>query len=261
MKAGVWCGRQQLSDPNKWLDMLQDAGCGRVDLIVNDLSRWRVNKRGKITARGIAQSVPFKTYDCDKLERFGRMAVVRGLELHTLFWAVPTPEGMARAAQWLNAFQCATGAAGHVLDCEEPITKSSFVAYDNDPDQCADHLAGMLKAPLGVTHIGYAPAHYVRPFVTRAQYALPQTYITKTSGLTAGSIARIVRRTRHSLQANQIVGGFAMYRQPRPDAIQTTLQALKDEGIDQAVGWHAAGLKRYGKALQMALAAVNDGNA
>ena len=257
MRAGVWCGRAQIGDPNRWLDLVQDSGCTRVDLVINDLSAWRVNTRGKITARGITQNKPFKTYDCSKLERFGRLATVRGLELHTLFWVVPTPESVARAAQWLNAFQDSTGAAGHVLDCEEPITRSSFAAYDNDPDRMADHLAGMLEAPLGVTHIGYAPVHIVRPFVERARYALPQTYITTTSKLTPGSVGRICDRARLRLGAREVVGGFALYRQPKKDAIFDTLKALDGKGCKAAVGWHANGLKRHGAALKLALDKIN----
>ncbi len=257
MKASVWCGRKQIGDPNRWLDLLQDSGCERVDLVVNDLSAWRVNARGKITARGITQTKPFKTYDCSKLERFARLATVRGLELHTLFWVVPTPESVTRAAQWLNAFQETTGAAGHVLDCEEPITRSSFAAYDNDPERMADHLCQMLKAPLGVTHIGYAPVHIVKPFVERARYALPQTYITTTSKLTPEAVSRICDRAHGRLGAREIVGGFALYRQPRKNAINATLTTLQQKGCKAAVGWHANGLKRYGKALKTALDDIN----
>lgn len=260
MKVSVWCGRSQLDDPNKWLDLVQDYGCDRLDLVVNDLAAWRVNSRGKITARGIPQRNPWKTYDEDKLARFGSLAVTRGIDLHTLFWCVPTPEAITKCANWLNAFQSATGCAGHVLDCEEPITRSSFVAYDQDVDRAADHLAELIRGGLGVTHIGYAPVHIVRPFVERAGYALPQTYITTTSGLSAESVSKICDRTRIRLGARNLVGGFALYRQPTPDAIQTTLEALQREGIETAVGWHANGLKRHGKALKNAIGAINDGN-
>ena len=260
MRVSVWCGRSQLNDPNKWLDLVQDSGCERVDLAVNDLSAWRVNTRGKITSRGIPQRSPWKTYDAEKLARFASLAVTRGLDVHTLFWVVPTPEAIEAGTKWLNDFQRETGCVGHVLDCEEPITKSSFIAYDNDADRAADHLAELIRGQIGVTHIGYAPTHIVRPFVERSAYALPQTYITKTSGLNAESVARICDRTRIRLGARNLVGGFALYRQPTPDAIQTTLQALQRQGIETAVGWHANGLKRYGKALKSAIGAINDGN-
>lgn len=253
MKVSVWAGKSQLRRPEQWVDRIIASGCTRVDLIVNDLSAWRVRKSGKVTSRGINKSKHWDTYNPDKLERFAKVAVDAGLEVHTLFWAVPTRKGFISAACWLHTFAETTGVAGHVLDCEEPITKSSFVDYDGDVQRAAAHLASMIQQPLGVTHIGYAPVSKVAPFVRVADYALPQTYLTTTSGLKKESVARLVDRTVHKLGARSVVGGFALYRQPRPDNIAVTLRALSDCGVHTAVGWHAAGLRKYGDALKRAI--------
>ena len=257
MQCSVWAGKAQLRNPQKWIDLIQKSGCTRVDLIVNDLSRWRVSSKGRVSSRGIRKPAHWATYDTDKLERFCKLAVDAGLEVHTLFWAVPTKKGFISAACWLHTFAEVAGASGHVLDAEEPITKSSFVDYDGDPERAAAHLASMMTRPLGVTHIGYAPISKVAPFVRFADYALPQTYLTTTSGLKVSSIPRLINRTVEKLGARSVVGGFALYRQPKPDNIAATLQALSDEGITTAVGWHAAGLKRYGSTLRESIDECN----
>ena len=252
MKTSVWAGRQQLRNPEKWVDLILSSGCKRVDLVVNDLSAYRVRKSGLVTRRGVPTRKHFDTYDTAKLEKFSRVAVDAGLEVHTLFWAVPTMRGITQAACWLNTFASVGGVAGHVLDAEEPITKSSYVDYNHDVELAARHLDQVLHRPWGVTHIGYAPIKYVSPFVKRASYALPQTYLTTTSGLTASSIPRLVERTRVKLGAKQVVGGFALYRQPKRDNIAKTLEALKNLDINLAVGWHAAGLRKYSAILEQA---------
>jgi len=252
MKLSVWAGKAQLRDPERWVDIIQQAGCERVDLVVNDLSRWRVRQNGKVTNGWYKTSKHWQTYDESKLEAFAKAAVNAGLEVHTLFWAVPTPKGLTSAACWLHTFAETVGVSGHVLDAEEPITQSSYVDYGGNPDEAAEHLFAMIREPLGVTHIGYAPVHTVQPFVSRAAYAIPQTYLTKTSGLTEDSVPRLLARSERKLGAREMVGSFAMYRQPEPDNIKATLCALKACGVKTAIGWHASSLKRYGKALRAA---------
>ncbi len=257
MQVGVWAGKAQLRDPERWCALIAESGCTRVDLVVNDLSRWRVRKSGRVSTGWRYTGKHFETYDTDKLEAFAKAAHAADLQVNTLFWAVPTRRGFTSAACWLHTFADVVGVESHVLDAEEPITRSSFIDYGNDPQAAADHLESMMTRPLGVTHIGYAPADTVGAFVKRARYAIPQTYLTKTSGLSPASIPRLVDRAKTKLGAGAVVGSFAMYRQPKPDNIEATLLELKNCGIGMAVGWHAAGLKRYGKALREALDAAN----
>ncbi len=254
MQLGVWAGKAQLRDPQRWADRIAESGCKRVDIIVNDLSRWRVRKSGKVSNGWRRVSRHFETYDTDKLEAFAKACHDVDLSVNTLFWAVPTRKGFINAACWLHTFADVVGVDSHVLDAEEPITRSSYVDYGDDPERAAEHLASMLTRPLGVTHIGYAPVETVRPFVRRAQYAIPQTYLTKTSGLTPDSIPRLIERAKTKLGAKAIVGAYAMYRQPRPSNIAATIEALQACGVERAVGWHAAGLRKYAKELQKVVA-------
>jgi len=250
MKLGVWAGKAQLRNPQKWIDLILESGCERVDLVVNDMSRYRVRQNGVVTNGWRRTSKHFDTYDVDKLEKFGKAATDAGLELHTLFWAVPTRKGFISAACWLHTFAETVGVRGHVLDAEEPITQSSYVDYGGDVDRAAEHLTSMIREPLGVTHIGYAPVVTVAPFVSRARYAIPQTYLTSTSGLTDDSIPRLIHRSQNKLGAQDICGAFAMYRQPKPSNIGVTLSALKQCKAQAAIGWHCSGLRKYGAELR-----------
>lgn len=250
MKLSVWAGRAQLRNPEKWIDEIQKAGCTRLDLCINDMSRWRARENGSVTNGWYRSTTHWQTYDVAKLERFGRLAVDAGLELHTLFWAVPTKKSFISAACWLHTYAETVGASGHVLDAEGPITHSSFVDYGGSPRRAAEHLSSMMRQPLGVTHIGYAPEHSVGPFVQVASYAIPQTYMTTTSGLTEDSVARLVGRSCTRLGAQHIVGSFALYRQPNPSYVQTTLDALQACNVSVAVGWHASNMKQHVNVLR-----------
>lgn len=253
MRCGVWAGRAQLKRPGYWLDLALAAGCSRVDIIVNDLSKCRVRPDGKVYSGRLPTRKHWSTYSAPRLLELAKQASDRGMQVNTLFWCVPTLQGVTAAADFLNEFAEQTAIHSHVLDAEEPITQSSYAAYDGEVKECAHHLLSSVNGRVGVTHIGYAPVSTVKPFVSAADYAIPQTYLTTSSGLSAHSVKRLVSRATQRLGARRVVGSFAMYRQPKQPTIEKTIDALRDCGIRECVGWHASGLKKYGKHLARAI--------
>lgn len=241
----MWAGKAQLRNPELWIERIVNAGFDSVHVVVNDLSRWRVRSDGSVT-RGLGRgksATHWETYDRSKLLRFAELATAAGLEVHTLFWCVPTLRGIRAAARWLNSFAAKTPIVSHVLDGEEPITRSSYADFCGSVTDCARAMRTRIRGRLGVTHIGYAPLTRLRPFCEQFDFSLPQTYLTTTSGLSESSVGRLVERARDVLNARHVVGGFALYRQTRRNNIAATLGALEAHGVTEAVGWHASNLR------------------
>lgn len=168
---GAWCTRPSRSD----VDFAADIGLRRLDVMVNDFS----------IARG-----PTK-FRFDKLSKdVVEYAASRGIAVHITSWIMPHVEFAREAGDELQHLCGVTGAQGVVLDAEEPWT----LAHQANREAAADaFFDAMMGCRCGVTGIGFADRAKLGPLMARADYGVPQAYVTRTSGLSIAGIKRVLQ--------------------------------------------------------------------
>lgn len=189
LTVGAWCTRPSRSD----VDFAASLRMRRLDVMVNDLS----DERSPIRFR------------FDKLSRdIVEYANSRGIEVHVTSWIMPHVAFAVEAADELQQLCVDTGAHGIVLDAEEPWTK----ARSPERERAAESFfAAAMGCRVGVTGIGFADVAKLKPLVYRADYAVPQTYVTLTSGLSIAGIPRALAHWR-KMECPVIVPALAAYR-------------------------------------------------
>lgn len=237
--VGAWAGASSMSSPataREAVAFAKSIGLRRLDLIVNDHSRWR-------------SSSAFNTYPDREIFTLAAEADRAGLGVHLLSWIMPHRGYIAGAGEQLRRLVELTGATSIVLDAEEPWTKaSSPLPYAQAAELVASELDGIAW---GVTGIGYASVAKLGPLCSRAVYLVPQCYATRTSGLSPSTVVpRLVARWRAVFPAKPIAIGLAAYRQDgipgytAEAAMRAAFGgALADPHARTAIYWSLAAIK------------------
>lgn len=184
--VGAWCFNPTKAD----VDFALALGIRRLDFMVNDLSK----ERGPTKFR---MAVP----------TWAEYAAGKGIEVHLTSWIMPHVEFAIAAGDELQHIAGVVGARGVVLDAEEPWT---LATGDVDREGAAAAFEeAMMGCRFGVTGIGYASVVKLGPLLARADYGVPQAYVTGTSGLRA--VGPVLEHWKKAF-GRPVVPGLAAYR-------------------------------------------------
>lgn len=199
---GAWCMRPSRND----VDFAASIGLRRLDVMVNDLSKQRKPTRFK-----------FDRLSKDLVE----YAAGRGIEVHVTSWIMPHVAFAREAGDELQHLCGMTGAHGIVLDAEEPWTLAHAARRE---EAAAAFFDATMGCRVGVTGIGFADHAKLGPLMSRADYGIPQAYVTKTSGLSLAGIPRVLQHWQQFKRP--IVPALAGYRTDR-DGMQASWHAVQ----------------------------------
>jgi hypothetical protein len=238
--VGAWAGYSSILNPERDLNFCLEHGINRVDVIVNDHSAKR-------------DPYPFDIRDTKKIERFCRMAIDMGLDLHFMSWVMPHRAYIDKAAEILIPLVENTGCKSLQWDAEEPWTQArNHMGYRAAAEHIADKF-GSMQARMGVNGIGYTPKSRFGPLAKVCDYIVPQCYSTHSSGLKPEeAVPRCVRRWKKVFPYDKEYQiGLAAYRQKGipghtvKSAMQTALATVQAmEGVDTVIYWSLGQIRR-----------------
>jgi len=211
--VGAWAGSWALSNPSDAVDLATACGMRRLCVIVNDHSKWRTPH-------------DFTIRNPSKIERLAARCAGADIEVVLMSWCCPDKGYLDGARHDLGRLAENTGAAAVEFDAEEPWTlfKAPWGYTGDDNEGIAeayqeaaaylDHIFNDVDCDIGVNAIGFTPHRALAPLIEVADYAVPQMYITSTSGLKpGGSLGRIRNRWVDMFEWEPEVVGLAAYRQ------------------------------------------------
>lgn len=232
-RVGAWAGTScfaSLDAAKKTVALAKKIGLTRLDIIVNDESKSRRAK-------------PFETFTIDHIVALAKLAKDAEIDVHLMSWIMPHELYIKGAADVLAPLAERTAATSICFDTEEPWNEAEGkFDYDVAAATLEQRLASV---PWGVTGIGYASGAKLGPLVRRADYGLPQAYITARSGLSpATGVAKVLAHWRHLWPEIPLQVGLAAYRQKgisgytEEAAIRTSFGgAQSDRFIADVVYW------------------------
>lgn len=227
--VGAWCTRPNRAD----VDFAAGLGLRRLDVMVNDFSKERKPTRFRF----------------DKLSKdVVEYAANRGIAVHLTSWIMPHVDFAREAGDELQHLCGITGAQGIVLDAEEPWT----LALASQREAAADaFFEATMGCRVGVSGIGFADRMKLGPLMARADYGVPQAYVTQTSGLSLAGIPKVL--AHWEAFKKPIVPALAGYRtnragmlaawyavQPAQTVLYWALRHLKDSDTRQDAIRHLA---------------------
>lgn len=237
--VSAWAGTGSMSSPSAVASAVAFAksiGLKRLDVIVNDHSKWRAAR-------------DFDTYPIDRITRLADAVVNAGIELHFMSWLMPHAKYIDQAADVLVPLVQRTQARSIVWDCEEPWTQAARpMNYAAAADLVRGAFGGIMQ---GVTGIGYASKAKLGPICAGADYLVPQAYSTSSSGLDPATVVpQFVARWRNTFPGKPVVAGLAAYRQTgikgytAESALRAAFGGAKaDPQIRTAIYWSLAQIR------------------
>jgi hypothetical protein len=236
--VGAWCRPASLSTPDEIIGFAKQTKIDRLDVVVNDHSRWRA-------------PTEFDTFALPKIEKFCMRARDRGLQVHLMSWIMPHAAYIERAAYVLVPLCRRIGAASLQWDAEEPWTKAKSPLPYETAAKCIRSAFSGLGCPMGANAIGATPIPKFAPLAAICDYVVPQVYATKTSGLAPNTApARFHQRFKAAF-GRPIVLGLAAYGQrgipgyTPAAAITAALDATIALGeVDTVVYWSIEAIRR-----------------
>ncbi len=201
LRIGAWCGNRSLANPVRDVEFAVARGINRLDIVVNDHSRWRAPRA-------------FTVRDETKIERLASLAAARGIEVHLMSWIMPHQRYIDGAARRLVPLCERVGARSLQWDAEGPWMKAEGrMTYPRAARHIRDSFTG-LACPMGATAIGYTPVTKFRPLAEICEYIVPQAYVTSRNSLRPETApGQFHRRYTERFGPIPIVMGLAAYRQ------------------------------------------------
>lgn len=207
MTIGVWCGRVSLENPERDVAFCSSHGIERIDIIVNDHSKWR-------------KSQPFSLFKNGrgKILKLAKEARRNGIEVHLMSWLMPHRSYIAGAADILIPLCEETEAKSLQWDAEEPwMLAKKRMTYDDAASLIADKFVD-LPCIMAANAIGHAPKSKFGPLAGLCSYVVPQCYSTRTQPIAPEKVvSKIVRRWKShrglDLPQMPMTPGLAAYRQ------------------------------------------------
>ncbi|MDH4084708.1 MAG: hypothetical protein OEU99_14275 [Nitrospira sp.] len=237
-QVGAWCGASTLNSPHRDVEFAVEHNINRLDVIVNDHSKFR-------------SPHTFTIYDRRKIEKLCEVAQKQKIEVHLMSWIMPHEKYIDGAARELVPLCQSTGASSLQWDAEGPWTGATgSVNYT----KAANHLQSAfsdLGCPMGVNAIGFASKAKVGPLLAVCDYGVPQAYSTAGSkSLTPGTGQTKVYRSWMDKFGKPIVMGLAAYNQRGisghtiSTAMNACIQATEALGITSCIFWHLNGIRK-----------------
>lgn len=203
IRCGAWAGAASMASPStirRDIALAKKVGLHRLDVIINDHSKWRSPR-------------VYDTYSRAKIVALLLAAADAGLETHVTSWVMPHENYLRRMGLELHEIAEAAPVTSVVLDAEEPWTlASSPMNWGRAAELVAEVLGGLRW---GVTGIGYASPTKLGPLVKRGRFMLPQCYATNDTKLRPAQIAPVLcKRWRETFVGERdLVVGLAAYNQ------------------------------------------------
>lgn len=244
--VGVWTGMASLRNPTRDVEFCRKNGINRMDVIVNDHSRWRESK-------------PFTTHNIERILRLCSMAQAAGIETHLMSWIMPHAQYIDEAADQLLPLAAACKAKSIQWDAEEPWTQArGGLSYPEAAKRIADAFS-TLKCPMGVNGIGYTPTRKFGPIAEVCEYLVPQAYATRSSGLKPERVAaQFYRRYRKKFGNKRIEIGLAAYRQKGipghtiDSAMRSAVAGAQSlEDVDTVLYWSLSWIRKNRRAARV----------
>lgn len=241
--VGAWCGSASLANPKRDVQFAADHNINRLDIVVNDHSRWRAPQ--DFTLRPTAT-----------IKRLCELATAKGIEVHLMSWVMPHRAYIDRAAEVLVPLCADVGASSLMWDAEEPWT----LAKRRMPyAAAASHLGAAfegLSCPMGVTGIGYASVAKLGPLAEVCDYVVPQAYSTRSSGLDPETAPGKFHKRWAKAFGRPVVLGLAAYRQtgiPGHTAASAMKAAARDAAkySDTIIYWNLSALRKSPSTAQV----------
>lgn len=245
--VGAWCGSRSLARPEKYVQFAADHGINRLDIVVNDHSKWREPK-------------DFTLRNSDKIVRLAKLAHEAGIEVHLMSWIMPHPGYIAQAAEQLIPLATLTNAASIQWDAEEPWMLARNHGGHRRGAEAIANAFRHLPIPMGVNGIGYASVKKLKPLADVCDYLVPQVYSTRTNGLDPRTAPAKFHRRWDKYFKKQIVMGLAAYRQSGIHGYKNATEAMQAaadaaaaiDGVDTVIYWslyHATKNKAVAKVI------------
>lgn len=228
--VGAWAGTGALAKPASAVKFAADHGINRLDVVINDHSKWRTEK-------------PFDTFNATKIRKLCDRAAAKGIEVHLMTWVMPYESYIDGAAEVLIPMCKEVGAASLMWDAEEPWNQAKNALPFN---KAAAHLGkafANIGIPMGITGIGFAPVAKLGPLAAKCQYAVPQVYVTSGSGLKPEKAPRKFHKRWSNAFSREIVMGLAAYKQKGiaghtiGSAMGAAVEATRGLDVDTVIYW------------------------
>lgn len=229
--VGAWCGPAALKKPRNTVNFAAKNGINRIDIVVNDHSKWRTDK-------------PFDIFNRAQIVALANAAAAKGIEVHLMSWVMPFENYIESAAEILIPLCKDTGAASLMWDAEEPWNQATNAMTHRAAAKFLGQKFANLSCPMGITGIGFAPVAKLGPLAELCDYAVPQVYVTSGSGLKPEKApGRFYERWSKNFR-KPIVMGLAAYKQtgvPGHPSIESamgaTIEATRGLDVDTIVYW------------------------
>lgn len=198
--VGAWAGSRSLANPQRYVDFAVEHSINRLDIVVNDHSKWR-------------EPHDFTIRNVDRIVRLAGIARQAGIEIHLMSWIMPHVKYIEQAAETLIPLAAATHAASIQWDAEEPwMLARNHDGYVRGGEMVGDAFKS-LAIPMGVNGIGYASVKKLRPLAKVCDYIVPQVYSTSTTGLDPRTAPAKFHKRWRQYFGKPVVMGLAAYRQ------------------------------------------------
>jgi len=235
--VGAWAGRWSISNPAEAVSFAVDHGINRLDVVVNDHSKWR-------------RSRAFEMRDPRKIGRLVEAAAAADIETHLMSWIMPHERYIRGAAAALAPLCRDLPIESLQWDAEEPWTKARRPMDYRAAAELIDELFIELPCEMGVNGIGYTPVDKFGPLARICDYMVPQCYSTSTSGVKPEIAAsRFVRRYLKEFGEREVIVGLAAYRQSGipghtiESAMEAAIDGVRDLGIQTVVYWYLRSIR------------------
>lgn len=236
--VGAWAGASSLSSPTRDVAAMVAAGVNRIDIIVNDHSKWRKPQAFTIRNR-------------ERLIRLADECHRNDIEVHLMSWCMPHGAYLKRAAELLIPLMSDMGAKSLVWDAEEPWTLAKRPMSYKDAAAMVGNLFMGRDFEMGVTGIRYASKSKLGPLISVCDYAVPQCYSTSSSRADPSTVvSRGVKQWRDRFGDEvRIVPALASYRQTgikghsASSAMQAAIDDAKDHG-PTVIYWSANSIRK-----------------
>ncbi len=252
--VGAWCGSSSLALPERDVDFSVRCGINRLDVIVNDHSRFR-------------KATNFTLRDRKKIEKLCELARNAGIEVHLMSWIMPHRKYLEQAAMALVPLCADVGAGSLQWDAEEPWMKAYKPMDYNDAGRLVGDLFKDLPCPMGVNGIGYASKQKLRPLTNLSTYVVPQCYSTRSTAekwkLTPEkTVPKLYGRWLRMFPNAKFVIGLAAYRQSGipghtpTSAMEMALNRVREIGsVDTVLYWSLYAI-RQNKAVAKVISGI-----
>lgn len=235
--VGAWAGSASLADPERDVAFAASTNVRRLDIVVNDHSKWRTEKAFTLRSR-------------DRIARLVEVARAYGVEPHLMSWIMPYASYIEAAAASLVPLCNELGVASLQWDAEEPWTQAKHALTRADAATRLAYAFAGLRCPMGVTGIGYANAARLGPLASVCAYVVPQAYSTTSSGQKPEVAPMKFHKRWTDLFGRPIVLGLAAYRQSGipghsvESAMRAAATAAVSTGVSTVVYWNLAAIRK-----------------